>query len=392
MNYKRIALILCFSLLIVACGGGGGSSANSSLPAPPPPPVGSLGDGQLVDLVEWARASQDLPAMGAVVVLNGQVAEMAVSGLRTLSQNESVSAADAWHIGSLTKALTSTLIAALVEQSVLSWNTTPLEVWPELDATMHPQFRSITIKQLLSHTAGIQSVNAAPSQYGDAAFGTLVEKRRSFSAELLSSAPESQVGVQHYTNGGYIIAGAMAETLMSAPWEDLLRDYVFAPLDMRETGFGAPGGPGAATQPWGHWDQGNRFDPVVPGPDADNPQVFGPAGTIHTTLNDYAKFMIAHINGARGIDGFLTAATFTVLHTPLDSGLALGWGVQDSGSFPGFVELAHGGSNLRWYAIVTLVPGTNGGALFVVNAGGERSRTAIDTLDDLVVERFKNAQ
>ena len=120
----------------------------------------------------------------------------------------------------------------------------------------------------------------------------------------MSDNPIGPVGQESYSNGGYIIAGAMLETIMSSSWETLVRDFVFAPLDMRDSGFGAPGIPDDLSQPWGHWDQGINYEPVSPGPDADNPQVFGPAGTVHTTMTDYAKFMSAHINGFRGIDGF----------------------------------------------------------------------------------------
>ena len=386
---KYLLIVFIALITLAACSsGGGGGRIDRPQPFPDAPDAGVMGDGRLGELVEWTRAAQDLPAMGVVVVLNGQVIEIAAEGKRSLTGSARVTTADSWHIGSLTKGLTSTLVGVLVEQSVISWDTTPLDVWPELDAIVHPQLRDITVRQLLSHTAGIVPVNSVPSRFGDEAAGSIVEKRRAFAEELLQAGPVGQTGVHRYSNGGYVIVSAMLETLMSAPWETLLTSFVLAPLDMAETGFGAPGAPGEITQPWGHWERNRKFEAVPPGPDADNPQVLAAAGNMHATLQDYASFMIAHIDGARGIDGLVTAATFDQLHAPVADGAALGWGVAESKFFTGQVELAHAGSNQRWYAIVRLVPALNGGALFVVNAGGNRADAAIDRLDDFVAERF----
>lgn len=380
---------------LTACSGGGNkvTVGSISLPAPVPAPAsGSFGDGRLGQLVEWTRATHGLPAMAAVVVRDGQLVEIAAEGLRSSAGNQSVTSDDKWHLGSLSKAFTASLAGVLVEQFVVSWDTTPLDVWPELDADIHPSLRGITLRQLLSHTAGIRRVNAAPSKYGDQAAGSIVEKRREFAADLLAETPAAPIGQHSYSNGGYIIAGAMMETLMGGSWETLVSDFVFTALNMTESGFGAPGVPGELTQPWGHWDSGINYDPVSPGPDADNPQVFGPAGTIHATLRDYALFMLAHIEGARGIDSFLTAATFQTLHTAIDSGSALGWGVIQDRSGPGVIDLVHDGSNQRWYASVRLIPELNIGALYVVNAGGDLAGAAIEALDDLLEERYENSQ
>lgn len=395
-QYLHILLTVMACLAIVACGGGGGGgSPQQTIVKPPPipqPATGAMGDGRLGEIVDWVRESHALPALATIVVENNRIAELAAEGVRSIDGNVAVTTDDKWHVGSLTKSMTATLAGVLVEMSVVSWDTTPLDVWPELDSTIHTQYRSITLRNLLSHTSGLRRVDEVPSRYGDLSPGTFMEKRRAFAAELLSEPPIGPIGRSDYSNGGYVVAGAMLETLMSAPFETLLQDYVFAPLSMTNSGFGAPGTAGMVDQPLGHWERAGSYEPVEPGAAADNPQVFAPAGTVHTTLQDYANYMIAHINGARGFDGIVTAQTFSILHAPVDNGSALGWGVGPSGPWPEHTELAHGGSNLRWYAIVRIIPGLNGGALFITNAGGDNAADAIDVLDDLIAERFINSR
>lgn len=388
--------VLILTTLFVACGGGSGGTGSAVTGPPvnatPPPDTGTIGDGRLGELAEWARASQDVPAMAVVLVANGQISEMAAVGVRSNASDEIVTDADHWHIGSLTKGMTATLAGVLIEQSLIDWNTTPLDVWPELDASIHAGFRNVTLKQLLSHTSGMRGIDGVPIDYEDAAAGTPMEKRRVFAADLLAEPPAGPVGQDSYSNAGYIVAAAMLETATVTPWETLMAQQLFGPLGMLDSGFGAPGTPGTNDQPWGHWDRGLQVEPVPPGPGSDNPQTMAPAGAVHVSLHDYAQFMLAHIAGARGIDGLVTASTFDVLHTAVDNGSAPGWGVRSFEAWANGRVLSHAGSNLRWYAVVRIAAELDAGVLMVVNAGGGRAEAAIDSLGDLVLERFQASQ
>ncbi len=393
----RLASLFCLVLVatLVACGSdsdGGNTVAPVPVAEVPPPAAGVVGDGRLNTLLEWARAKEGVPALAMVLVHRGQVFETGAVGRRSVDDTTSVSGDDRWHLGSLTKALTATLAAVLVEQSVIGWDTRPLDVWPELDAVVHPALRQVTLKQLLSHTAGLVRPDVLPLSIEDDAPGDTVAKRRAWAAELLATAPAASVGRFRYSNGGYVVAGAMLETITNTPWELLIQNHIFAPLGMTESAFGAPGNTMSMNQPRGHWDRGTGFEAVEPGPDADNPQVLGPAGTVHTTLADYAQFMLAHLAGARGVPNLVTADTFEVLHSPVDAGSALGWGFSADEDWAEGPALSHAGSNVRWYAVVRLAPALDAGALFVVNAGGTRAEAAIGALGELVLERFANSR
>ena len=63
-----------------------------------------------------ARDKAHLPAVAALIQIDGKIAAEAALGVRALGRSEGVTTADRWHIGSDTKALTSTMIARLVEK------------------------------------------------------------------------------------------------------------------------------------------------------------------------------------------------------------------------------------------------------------------------------------
>lgn len=377
------------ALGLIACGGGGGGNANTPAPRPIPeaPAAGTIGDGRLPEIVEWARASQDLPAIAVVLVREGQIVEQATVGRRSMSADVLATADDRWQIGSMTKAMTSMVAAILVEDGLISWDTTPLEVWPELDGVIHAGFRDATLRQFLSHTSGMRRDHEfGPAS--DGAPGMVIEKRRAWAEELLRQAPEFAAGQLNYSNVAYVVAAAMLETRGGASWETLLTARVFAPLGMTQSGFGAPGTPGQLDQPLGHWSREQGFAPIDPGSaEANIPVAVGPAGNVHTTLYDYTKFMMAHLAGARGESGLVSAATFATLHTSVVPNYALGWDAPPIMQTLNVAGLGHTGSTGRWSSLVWLAPSIDTGLMIVTNGGGDRAGAAIQALDLRLRER-----
>jgi CubicO group peptidase (beta-lactamase class C family) len=380
----RLATWILWSTL-AACGGEGGLGPPPKK-APPAPPAGMLGDAQLGALLEWARDSQDVPAMGVIVIRHGEVAELGVTGTRSAHGRIPVTTADQWHLGSITKSMTATLAALLVEDGVIGWDTTAADVWPEMANNINANFRGITLRQFLSHTSGMERDDDW-SGADDGGSEAVVQKRREWAARLLAREPATTAGRFSYSNVGYVVAGAMLETRAGAAWETLLATRVFAPLGMTRSGFGAPGTRGLEDQPLGHWSTPRGFLPLEPGRNSDNREAMGPAGNVHVSLEDFALYLQAHLAGAQGSPGLLGVESFATLHTAVAPGYALGWSTHDvlpplqAGGF------FHNGSNLRWFAISWFAPSIDTGVLLVSNGGGERAFAALAALDVAMRER-----
>jgi CubicO group peptidase (beta-lactamase class C family) len=353
---------------------------------------GVAGDVNLQQVIESIRSDNQLPALVAVLVHDGEIVEMAATGRRAVGFDELVTADDVWHVGSLTKAMTATLAPVLVERGDLSWDTTIGAVFPELVGTMNEEYEDVRLEELLYHTAALPvDVLRAPSWASlRADTAAMTVQRYRFAVELLGMSSEGERGEFQYSNAGYIVAGAMLERVTGLGWEELLAVEMFVPLGMGSCGFGAPGD-SSRDEPWGHRGKAGSWLPVEPGPYADNPLVLGPAGTVHCSGADYARYMIEQLAGAAGVDGLVSAASFQVLHTPpAGSVYAMGWGVGARGWAGGRV-LNHHGSNTMWWASVWLAPERGLGLFAAVNAGGDDAFKGADAAVAALIARFEAA-
>jgi CubicO group peptidase (beta-lactamase class C family) len=290
---------------------------------------------------------------------------LAVTGYRRRDRKVPATTNDLWHLGSNTKAMTAVLAGRLVERGLLRWDTRVAEVFPELAEQFHPDFRSVTLRQLLAHRAGV----AANLDWGRLArVGTVREQRLAAVKQGLAARPEHPPGQRYlYSNLGYVVAGALLERVTGRAWEDLMRTEIFEPLGMTRAGFGGVGTAGELDQPWGH-RQGGRPAPTN-GPEADNPPVLGPAGTVHCTLADWARFVADHLRGLRGQPGLLQPATYRELATAAEDGeYGLGW-VVTRRDWAGGPALNHCGCNTLFFANVWLAPERDFAVLVVANQG-----------------------
>lgn len=372
---------------LVACGGGGDGKGPAPLPTPQAPAAGTLGDGRLDQILEWARNSQNLPAVAVIVIRRGQVVEKGAVGLRSALASVRVSTQDQWHIGSMTKSMTATLAAILVEDGLITWDTRPIDVWPEISGRIDSGFRDTTLRQLLSHTSGMKRDDSyGPAENGAA--GTLMQKRRAWAEEVLSQRPEFAAGTWSYSNIGFMVAGAMLEARAQTPYETLLTNRVFAPLGMTHSGFGTPGTPGALDQPLGHWSRASGFDPEQPTPANEDVLADTPAGLVHVTLDDFAAYLQAHLAGERGVGGILTTESFRTLHTVVANDYALGWSEVTNSPTLNTRTLGHNGSNLRWFSAMWFAPSLDVGVMLVTNGGGDRAGAGLTSLNQVLMARI----
>ena len=348
---------------------------------------------ELETRVTQLRADNGLTAVAAAVIIDGQLAGAAVSGERRRGSGISVTVDDRWHFGSITKSMTATLLAVLEDDGRLTLDETLADLLPDIEIA--GGWGACTLHHLLTHTAG------APANFGshfqdvwpDTA-EELVAERRRFTAAVFTGEPLSPCGERFvYSNVGYTIAGHIAETLAGEPYETLIQNRVFAPLALSSAGFGPPRGERPDQEPVGHlilWDRRIPMDPFESR--ADNSPLIAPAGTVHMTIGDLARYGAAHLEGEHGTEPvLLPRSSWERLHAPFLEDYASGW-VRHERDWAGGPVIWHNGSNTYWYALLVLVPASNAVLAFATNDGAiQAAETAFgelaEQLNELAGER-----
>jgi CubicO group peptidase (beta-lactamase class C family) len=319
------------------------------------------------------RAECGSPGMAAAAANRDGRHIAFADGVRAIGRTERITTSDQWHLGSITKSMTATLLARCVEAGAASWDDTVGAVLGAAISDIRPEYRDVTFRHLCSHRAGLPAnidmaqLMAFPRQSADSR-----QDRIAYARLGLTQAP---VGPKEqtftYSNTGYVIVGAMLETKLNAPWETLIQQHVFDPLGMTSAGQGAPGTPGRYDQPVGHAPgpttaaNGQTTAPLVafpPGgqPFDDNPAALGPAGRVHANFDDVLKYLAAHRDG---LSPFLRHESWDTLHTPPFGGpYAMGWSRRGDG-------LWHNGSNTLFYAEIYFDSAKGIAAACAVNDG-----------------------
>jgi CubicO group peptidase (beta-lactamase class C family) len=370
--------------ILALCAVTAGLSAWALRAAKPPFDAGfcpTAGDPAVTNLLVPIRQSHRVPAIAAALVTSKGLVTAGVVGTRKRGTEIAAALNDQWHLGSDTKAMTATLVAKLVEEGRLRWDSTVAEVFPELAAGFHSEARAITVIQLLSHRSGLKPNPDLVAYVG--ADGT--QERLRVMKDELGKAPQHKAGTHYeYSNLGYSVVGAITEKITGKSWEQAMKDEVFGPLGMGSVGFGGTGTPGQLDQPWGHAHDGQ---PVAGnGPAMDNPPVLSPAGRVHCTIQDWARFIADQLRGARGEPALLKAESYKTLQTPPFGGdYALGWLVVER-PWGGGTVLNHGGDNTMNFANVWVAPRRDFAVLVCVNQSGD---TAFQATDEAVGELIK---
>ena len=351
----------------------------------------AAGDPAVTNLLVSIRQKHGVSAIAAVNVTSKGLLTQGVAGVRKRGTEVPATLNDQWHLGSDGKAMTATLVARLVEKERLKWDTTVAEVFPDLAPGFNPEARTITVLQLLSHRSGLRPNPDLLLYRG--ADGT--KERLRLVKDELKKAPQHKPGAHYeYSNLGYAIVGAIVERITGKSFEEAIQDEVFRPLGMSSVGFGGTGTPGITDQPWGHYENGA---PVPDnGPAMDNPPVLCPAGRIHCTIQDWARFITDQLRGARGEPALLQPATYQKLQTPPFGGeYALGWLVVER-EWGGGTVLNHGGDNTMNFANVWVAPRRDFAILVCVNQSGntafEATDEAVGALMDLETKKAQPAE
>jgi CubicO group peptidase (beta-lactamase class C family) len=187
-----------------------------------------MNDGDLQQLLD--TTGEKLGVMGAQLALyDGESMRQFVTGYRNRELGLRVTPHTVFQIGSTTKLSNAALILSLVEADKLDLDTPVREYIPGLRLADVEAEKTITLRQLLSMTAGLDNGPYYDFGRGDDALARYVE---AFSGIPQVFAPGSAFG---YSNAASDIAGYAASCVTGQTWERLVAERIWAPVGLKET-------------------------------------------------------------------------------------------------------------------------------------------------------------
>ncbi|HEU5219228.1 MAG TPA: serine hydrolase domain-containing protein [Gemmatimonadales bacterium] len=203
----------------------------AALPAAPSGPLSeSLAVSELTGYLD-ARARTDEFSGTVLVARNGRPILQRTYGLARVEQKIPNRADTRFNLGSDSKLFTQVAIGQLIEQGKLKFDTRIGEVLP--DYLNAEAAKKVTVRQLLTMTSGIGDFfgprfDAAPPHR----IRTTGDYLTLFADQPLEFEPG---GRQQYSNGGYIVLGAIIEKISGRSYYDYVREHIFRPAGMNET-------------------------------------------------------------------------------------------------------------------------------------------------------------
>jgi CubicO group peptidase (beta-lactamase class C family) len=289
-------------------------------------------------------------------------------GVRDVNTQEPVNVDTVFQLASLSKPVGSTVVAELVGQGKISWDSRISDLDP--DFVMYEPWvtREITIRDFYAHRSGL------PDHTGDL-LEDLGFTREEILHRLRYQRPDSSFRSHYaYTNFGITEAAVAATKAYNMAWEDAAKKKLCEPLGMNSTSSRYADFVARTNKALGHvqfngkWVQKYKRDP--------DPE--SPAGGVSSSVNDLAKWMRLQLadgqfDGRRIVD----EKALSVTHSPqmwtgfnplngLPTFYGLGWNVSYDGE--GRLRLGHSGAfALGAATTVLLVPSEHLGVVVLTN-------------------------
>jgi CubicO group peptidase (beta-lactamase class C family) len=317
-------------------------------------------------LTELARQAR---VPGAVLgIWAGGQEILAAAGVLNRATRVRVSTDSLFQVGSITKLWTATMILQLIDDGLLSLDTTVAQVLPGVRFGVADLGDYVTVAHLLSHTSGIDGDIFTDTGRGDDCVARYVDLLGQASSVFPPGAAYS------YCNSGWVLLGRIIEVLDGRSWDESLRERLSGPLELAQTvtlpeeailyraAVGHRAG-GARVQVWGL------------------PRSVGPAGLITAAAHDLLTFTRLHLDGGLSPCGkrLLSEASVAAMQKPRavipdistpGAAIGLGWRVY---RWDGHTIIGHDGDTVGQSAYLRVDPRARVAACLLTNSAQSTS-------------------
>ncbi|MFC2077773.1 serine hydrolase domain-containing protein [Candidatus Bipolaricaulota bacterium] len=342
--------------------------------------------------VEQMRGILNVPGAAVAIVQGGEIVYAEGFGVKEAGRDAPVTADTVFSIGSTTKSMTAMMIASLVDDGLVEWDTPLVEVMLQFQLSDEQATQQITLREALGMTTGLPKLGLfafserSPEDYVEYISGV----------PLAASPGESYVyHNEMYAVGAYaatMAAGAGYGENLFSTYAELMQERVFDPLGMASATFSAQEAAASADHATPHVQSLNatmgETGPDVAPTDFADTDAIAPAGTARMSVRDVGRFLITMLSGGIAPDGTRAISTENLAETWTErvsvdpfphieqDGYGMGWHLA---TFQGIPLVTHNGSISGFSSEMAFIPTADTGIVVLANADylGATFRTQI---------------
>lgn len=339
-----------------------------------------------------AVARYRLPGLALGVVRDGRVIYQRTTGELVAGSGQRIDGDSLFKIASNSKAMTTAVLARLVDQSKLRWDDRVIQHLPAFKMSDPWVTRELQVRDLLIHNSGLREGAGDLMLWPEPNLFTRADILAAFA--YLKPQQSFRSGYA-YDNLMYVVAGEVAAAVSGVPYETLVARELFEPLGMTRCQAGAfeRDRIGNVAQP--HRRDGERNLMIRADPELIPASTSAAAGGIRCSLNDMLKWVTlllrADMKPSPSSEPWLSPLRREELWRPQMpmfvsgrqrrwdgsrfSAYGFGWRLSD---VRGTLRVAHTGTLAGMYSAVTLLPERREGFVFMINGEGSAARIVLN--------------
>src|SRR5262245_15023458 len=351
----------------------------SVLSSSPPPNLNGL-----EPLVEQVMKDWHVPGLAVVVVKDGNVVYARGFGSRDLNKGLKVTTDTLFAIGSCSKAFTATAMGILVDEGKLDWDKPLRDYLPDFRLSDSYCNERIRPRALVTHQSWLP-------RHDMMWYGSPLSRKELYDRLQYLEPSKPMHAKFQYNNLMFMAAGVLIERVSGTTWEEFVRRKILDPLEMKTSNFSVNDSQKMADFSLPYSEE-NGVVKEIPFRNID---AIGPAGSINSSVNEMAKWLLLQLNkGKYDSRQIISEKNLGEIHTPqIISGgdlkydesfytsYAMGWVVT---SYRGHPALAHGGGIDGFTSQVRFLPKDQLGVVVLTNstspASGLIANNAVDRM------------
>ncbi len=322
----------------------------------------------------------NVPGISIAVTRGQQIAYSKSFGVTNLQTKKKLAPYHTFHIASISKTFTATAVMQLVESGKIDLNAPLISYLPYFKMN-DDRYKMITIKQMLNHTSGMPDVEDYEWEKSVSDEGAAERYTRSLVDNELISTPGTEF---HYSNMAFDVMADLVGKVSGISFEKFVKENILLPLGMTESSFYFPEiKDSLKTTP--HTGSPPKVSLVYP-----YNRMHAPSSTLNSNVLELAHWAIANMyNGEYNGKKILSSATHTMMMTPTfvvnsdrKTSIGLSWFMY---TYKGLINYEHGGSDLGYKSMLTLIPEKKLGIIILSNLDEIRMYDTRNKIRDILL-------